>query len=384
MKKFLDRFKYIWVFAGYYLAMAMIIVLISKYLKDKGLTAAQIGVVVSSATIFSMAMQPLVGAAQEMISSKIATAATLVISGVTGLLFAYTDSYIMMVLLYGFTMGLFYSVEPYLDRLAVEAPHPYRVLRGGGTVGFAIGAQICGLVYEHISPMMLYWLYIFFTATAIVCMLTSRGVGEGLKKEKKKYGREVFGNTMLWKYMVILALFYVNCNLNITFLPIFYTSSGVSESTYGLILLLATLMELPVLWSAKRFMNRFSNTTLITLVFLLQILQFGIYVLVPVTAVRAAASVLLRSSTTMIMVMVNLKVINCIVKPEYVLSALTLCYAVPKNLISVVMQYVGGRIIDAMSYESMYLMLIGVAVAGALCARLFKIPTQENREALFD
>ena len=39
MKKFLDRFKYIWVFAGYYLAMAMIIVLISKYLKDKGLTA---------------------------------------------------------------------------------------------------------------------------------------------------------------------------------------------------------------------------------------------------------------------------------------------------------------------------------------------------------
>ena len=86
----------------------------------------------------------------------------------------------------------------------------------------------------------------------------------------------------------------------------------------------------------------------------------------------------------MIMVMVNLKVINCIVKPEYVLSALTLCYAVPKNLISVVMQYVGGRIIDAMSYESMYLMLICVAAVGTVCARLFKIPTQESRETLFD
>ena len=64
MKKYLDRFKYIWVFAGYYLAMAMIIVLISKYLKDKGLTAEQIGVVVSAATVFSMIMQPIVGAAQ--------------------------------------------------------------------------------------------------------------------------------------------------------------------------------------------------------------------------------------------------------------------------------------------------------------------------------
>ncbi len=384
MKKFLDHFKYIWVFAGYYLAMAMIIVLISQYLKDKGLTAAQIGVVVGAATVFSMAMQPLVGAAQELIPSKIATAATLAIAGVTGMLFAYSDSYIMMVLLYGVTMGLFYSVEPYLDRLAVEAPHSYRSLRGGGTVGFAIGAQICGLIYEHISPMMLYWLYIFFSATAIVCMVCSRGVGEGLKREKKKYGKEVFGNAMLWKYMVILAFFYVNCNLNITFLPIFYTSHGVSESGYGMILLLATLMELPVIWSAKNFMERFSNTTLITFVFLLQMVQFGVYVLVPVTAVRAAASVLLRSSTTMIMVMVNLKVLNSIVKPEYVLSALTLCYAVPKNLITVVMQYVGGRIIDAMSYESMYLMLICVAAAGVLCARLFKIPTAKSREALFD
>lgn len=384
MKKFLDHFKYIWVFAGYYLAMAMIIVLISQYLKDKGLTAAQIGVVVGAATVFSMAMQPIVGAAQELIPSKIATAMTLVIAGVTGILFAYSNSYIMMVLLYGVTMGLFYSVEPYLDRLAVEAPYSYRSLRGGGTIGFAIGAQICGLIYEHISPMMLYWLYIAFSATAILCMLCSRGVGEGLKREKKKYGKEVFGNAMLWKYMVILAFFYVNCNLNITFLPIFYTSHGVSESTYGMILLFATLMELPVIWSARHFMERFSNTALITLVFLLQMLQFGIYVLVPVTAVRAAASILLRSSTTMIMVMVNLKVLNSIVKPEYVLSALTLCYAVPKNLITVVMQYVGGRIIDAMSYESMYLMLIVVAAAGALCARLFKIPTAKSREALFD
>ena len=384
MKKYLDRFKYIWVFAGYYLAMAMIIVLISKYLKDKGLTAEQIGVVVSAATIFSMLLQPVLGAAQEMISSKIATAIALGISGVTGFVFAFVDSYILMVLLYGFTMGLFYSIEPYLDRLAVEAPHPYRLLRGGGTVGFAIGAQICGLVYEHISPMMLFWLYIIFTASSIVCMLLSRGVNEGLKKEKRHYGRELFGNAMLWKYMLVLALFYVNCNLNITFLPIFYTSSGVSESTYGLILLLATLMELPVLWSAKRFIGRMSNAALISIVFLMQMVQFGIYVLVPVTAIRATASVLLRSSTTMIMVMVNLKVIGSIVKPEYVLSALTLCYAVPKNLVSVVMQVVGGRIIDTFSYEGMYLMLIGTAAVGAVIARLFKIPTASGTERLFD
>ena len=384
MKKYLDRFKYIWVFAGYYLAMAMIIVLISKYLKDKGLTAEQIGVVVSAATVFSMILQPIVGAAQEMMNSKVATAITLGISGVTGFVFSYMNSYIMMVLLYGFTMGLFYSIEPYLDRLAVEAPHPYRALRGGGTIGFAIGAQICGLVYEHISPEMLYWLYIIFTASAIICMLCSKGVGEGLKREKKKYSREVFGNGMLWKYMLILALFYVNCNLNITFLPIFYTSSGVSESTYGLILLLATLMELPVLWSARRFINRMSNTTLITLVFLMQIVQFGVYVLVPVTAVRAVTSVLLRSSTTMIMVMANLKVIGSIVKPAYVLSALTLCYALPKNLVTVVMQVVGGRIIDTFSYEGMYLMLIGIAVVGGVFARLFRIPTASETETLFD
>lgn len=384
MKKALDHFKYIWVFAGYYLAMAMIIVLISQYLKDKGLSAAQTGAVVGAATIFSMTLQPVVGAAQELISSKIATAATLAISGITGMIFAYTDSYIMMVLLYGVTMGLFYSVEPYLDRLAVEAPYSYKSLRGGGTIGFAIGAQMCGLIYEHISPMMLFWLYIGFSASAIICMLASRGVGEGLKREKRRYGREVFGNRQLWKYMIILALFYVNCNLNITFLPVFYTSHGVSESTYGLILLLATLMELPVIWSGRKTIGRASNTTLIAAVFIMQMLQFGMYVLVPVTAIRAVASVLLRSSTTMVMVMANLKVLTAIVKPEYLLSALTLCYAVPKNLISVVMQVVGGRIIDAFSYESMYLMLAGVAAAGVVLALLFKIPDSKEAAALFD
>ncbi len=367
-----------WIFAGFYLGMAMFIVLISKYLKDKGMSATEISIIVSVTTILTMVLQPVVGALQDRLGRKAVTAAVMCVAGVTGISFAFADGYIPMLILYGVTVGLYYSVEPYLDKLATESPFTYSSVRSAGTVGFAIGAQICGVVYEHISPMGNYYLYIFFVVTTTICILISRGVSDVDGREKQKPAREVFRSPALWKYMILLALFYTNANLNVTYLPIFYTSNGVSESFFGFILLFATMMELPVIFGTRWYMRRFSNSTIITVAFSLQMIQFAIYAFVPVTAVRAATSIILRSSTTMIIMIANLQVLYSIMEPRYVMTALTLIYALPKNLITVIMQYVGGRMIDGISYEGMYIMLMCIAAAGLALTRIFRIPTDRT------
>ena len=99
-----------------------------------------------------MTAQPLIGFLQDRFSRKSVSIVMLVLSSVTGLLFSLTRNYVLLILFYGVTITLTYGANPYIERLATLCREfSYRSIRIWGTIGYAVGSQIAGYVYEHFS-----------------------------------------------------------------------------------------------------------------------------------------------------------------------------------------------------------------------------------------
>ena len=387
MKRAAGYFRYVMIYGGYYFAMALFSVLISVYLMDKGRSAVEVSFLVSAACVMSMVFQPVIGMLQDMGNQKTVTIVVLLISAVTGILFSGQNTYGLLVVLYGITMALMNSANPYIEMTATKSPFHYRSIRIWGSIGYAVGAQICGIIYEAVSPESNYYIFAVFMVLAAWGASSVEGLNQTKDREEGKkeagYRKAVLRNGMFWKYMILASVFYAVTNLNSTYLPVYYQESGLSVTAASTVLFLATMMEVPVIFLAHLYMNRFHNTQLLWALFAALILQFAVYVLVPVMAVRVAATVLLKASITMTFIMLNIKVISSIVSPRYQMSALTLVSAIGKNLTTVVMQNVSGVIVDAFTTKGLYSVLLGLVVLGFVLVWLFRIPTSEAESVTF-
>lgn len=414
--EFWGYLPYVMMYGGTYFAYAMGSVLISVYLMDRGFRAVEVSFLISMSFVISMVLQPVAGFLQDRYNPKNVSLVMLGLSAGTALLFIVQRNYMVLVVLYGLTIALSNGANPYMEKLATMSPYSYRSIRLLGTVGFAVGSQAAGVVYERISGESM---FLFFAGAILLAVLGGLRVQEGRgepgssagrlraqagRRDKleaqaerggkleaqagrrdrleaqaergpgKNYRKEVLGNGMFLFYLLLASLFYAVTNLNNTYLPALFQLEGVSVTVTSAVLFLATLAEMPMIFFAARYMDKFSNSRLLGILFLLLAVQFGIYSLLPLPPVHAAITVLLRSTVTMTFAMLNIKVVAAIIAPAYQMSALTLVSAISRNLITILMQNVGGAILDGFSMTTLYGVLAVVAAAGLILTIAFRLP----------
>lgn len=378
---------YVLMYGFYYLALALFSVLISIYMMGKGMSATQVSLTVSAASIVSIAVQPVIGFWQDRGNKRHITIILLCISAATGLTFMFQNRFIGLMIFYSSTIALINSVSPYIEKLATVSRFSYRSIRIWGTIGFASGSQLAGIIYDVISPQSVYGFYVISILLAVVGILGTKELTETKKEvtttENINYKKEVLGNKLFLGYLVISALFYATANLNSTYLPILYQQVGLSVSATSTVLFLGTLMELPVIFFASLYMNRLSNTKLLAIAFCSTIIQFSIYAFVPLVEAKIIATVLLKSSVTMTYIMINLKVISSIIAPVYQMSGLMLVSAFSRNMITVLMQVIGGLILDVASIDKLFIVLSGCSLLGLLLTLAIQLPTKKERATKF-
>lgn len=385
MKKSDTYIKYIMLYGCYYFASAMFSVLISVYLMDKGLSAVRVSLIVSASCIMSMLVQPIIGMLQDKGDKKRITVALLIMAAATGILFVLNDSLAWLLLFYGITITLLNAANPYIEKIATISRFSYRSIRIWGTIGYGIGSQIAGVVYDYLSPESMYYFFAASILLAAVGVFGARGIDaaagveeKAAAKEKTEYRKAVLTNRVLLFYILIAAMFYATTNLNSTYIPALYQQAGISASATTTVLFIGTLMELPVIFFVSAYMNRFTSKQLLSISFAVLIVQFAVYALAPWVTLKIAATVLLKSSVTMAYIMLNLKVVSAVVSPAYQMSALTLVSAISRNLITVVIQNIGGAVLDALSINTLCLILAALAALGLLMTAAIRIPRAET------
>lgn len=384
MKRYQGSYlSYFLMYMFYYLSMALFSGLISVYLMDQGYKASEVSLVVSCSYILSMLTQPFIGNLSDRYDKKKVNGLLLLVSGVFGVLFIFVHHIYLIALVYSIVLALLNGVNPIIERMATLSKHKYGLIRIWGTIGYATGSQLSGMIYRYIAPQ---GMYVFFSIGIVLCVAGILGTQDqqeiqDFHKEKASM-KDVILNKQLLFYLVIICVFYGVTNVNSIYLPSMYQHNGLSVSLASSVIFAGTMMELPVILLSRYYMNRWSNKKLLVGVFGLLIIQFLAYSFTTNVIIQIMITVLTKSVATMSFIMINMKVIATIVDTYHQMSALSIVSTV-KSLISIVFQGVSGYIIDLYSYQYFYVFLLICTMIGFVLCLIYKIPSG-NEHRLFD
>ncbi len=259
--------------------------------------------------------------------------------------------------------------------MATLSKYQYGKIRIWGTIGYAIGSQIGGLIYQYISPESMYF---FFSISLGICLLGIIGT-RNEHKNSDIHGETTTQHLGLWNknfivYLIIVCLFYAITNLNTTYLPAMFQHQGISVDKVSTIILLITISELPIIYYSHRFMNNISNRHMLIIVFILLIIQFGTYCFIPYNIIHVIISIGTKAVSTVILIMLNMKIVVSIVDSDLQMSALA-WVSTFNSFSSIVGQGLGGKILDTYSYTDFYLILFLIAVIGLGISYFYHLPS---------
>lgn len=384
MKKYQGSYlSYFLMYMFYYLSMALFSGLISVYLMDKGYKASDVSLVVSCSFILSMITQPFIGNLCDRYDKKKVNGILLAIAGIFGILFVLVNNIYLIALIYSIALAILNGVNPIIERMATVSKHKYGLIRIWGTIGYASGTQVSGLIYRYISPEAM---YLFFVLGMILCSIGIFGTQDARAIEEtrgeKTSMKDVLFNKKLLFYLVIVCIFYGITNVNSIYLPAMYQHNGLTVSQATTVIFAGTMMELPVILLSRFYMNKIGNKQLLMLSFLLLVVQFMTYAYIPNVVIQMIMTFLTKSVTTMAFIMINMKVIATIIDGTHQMSALSIVSTF-KSFSSIIFQAIAGYLIDLYSYQFFYSFLFVCAIIGLVLCILYKIPSG-NEHRLFD
>ena len=364
----------------YFFSLAVFSGYISVYLMDKGYHASQVSMVVSCSFILSMIIQPIVGYFNDHYSQKRLNMLILLLAAVLGIIFIYAQNIYMIALIYSLALGLFNAANPVIENMATLSRFSYGKIRIWGTIGYAVASKISGVIYDDVSPEAM---YTFFTIGLILCVIGIYGTQnvKQVKTQKKEKTTGLFQKNFII-YLVIVCLFYAITNTNTTYLPAMFQNLGLSMNTISTVIYILTLSELPIIYFSQYYMNRLTNKQLLIGIFLLLTIQFFTYSFIKQAMIVIIVSICTKAVSTMLFIMLNLRIVTTIVDMKHQMSALALVQTC-RNFGSIVFQFVAGYLIDFYSYDIFYLILCLLSIVGMVICIFYRIPSG-NHQHLFD
>ena len=149
-------FSYFLMYNFYYLSWALFSVLISVYLLDRGYRASDVSLVVSGSFLASLLTQPLIGSLTDRYDAKKLNLALFGIAMIGAVLFLMADTLWMIAGSYALVMLILNGTNPVMEKVATASPYAYGRIRIWGTIGYALGSQLAGLIYDFVSPQAIF------------------------------------------------------------------------------------------------------------------------------------------------------------------------------------------------------------------------------------
>lgn len=389
MKNF--RFKgsylsYVLIYFFSYFAMASFVSVLSVYLTNIGKSGGEMSFIVSASGIFSFAMLPFTGYLCDRTGkSRFISGALLVAMGAMALIFSQCRQVWALFLLEGLLMACLNSAMPISERLAAATKFRYGVLRVWGTIGYAAGAQAAGLAIQHFPPIVLFALVFLSTVVAAIGFAGAEdpilpAAPEQEKEEKRRPPLSSFlKNPQFLLFLLIAFLFYASSGVNFNYAAYLLDTLGVPTGAVGTVLAVGTLVELPIILFSNKFMDRFSGKTLLLLACGMNVAQFLCYGLTRDPLIVVAVMILLKALAATLFMMLILKIVRNLVAPELTTTGISVVNSVT-SLGTIIMQNVGGSILDSSNIHVLYLVLAGLTAAAMVLTLFLRV---ENREKVF-
>lgn len=373
--------SYFLMYNFYYLSWALFSALISVYLMDRGFKASDVSLVVSASFLTSMITQPIIGKWNDEFDIKKVNAILFVIAAIGGIVFMVSNSLFMIAVSYSVVLMMINGVNPVMEKIATASPYQYGKIRIWGTIGYALGSQFAGILYDLVAPQAI---FIVFVLTMILCIIGLVGTEPDIKKEAAKENEKVkiltlFKNKKFVYYLAICAIFYGVTNMSNTFVPSMLTDKGLDVDVTSTILSIAVFCEAPLVLFSNRFMDKIANKTLLIISISMVCLQCAVYGFDLPLIFIVLITFLAKHPSGMLYIMINLKVINTLIDENQQITALAYV-ATLKNLVVIIFQNVAGNILDVTTYSNLYLICFGWMLVALILVIFFKISSGNDKK----
>ena len=381
----LERYKnsylsYFLMYNFYYLSWAIFSALISIYLLDKGFKASEVSLVVSTSFLTSMIFQPVIGMFSDRYDVKKVNFVLFTLAGIGGLAFMFASSLITITIGYSFVLTLINGTNPVMEKIASSSPYQYGKIRIWGTIGYATGSWLAGMIYQLISPSAI---FIFFIITMILCIIGLLGTQTpselGQNNEEKTKTSTLFHNYKYLYYLIIAAIFQGITNMANTYIPAMFQNDGLKVSLVSTILSFAVLCEAPLVLFSHKFMDKLTNKRLLIIAYSMITIQFLCYALNVWLPLKVIITLITKHPSGMLFIMINLKIVSTLVSKEHQITALAFVQTL-RNLSSIIFQNIAGQILDISSYQILFALSLIVIVVGFVLVILFKVPSGKDQK----
>ena len=381
----LERYKnsylcYFLMYNFYYLSWAIFSALISIYLLDKGFKASEVSLVVSTSFLTSMIFQPVIGMFSDRYDVKKVNFVLFTLAGIGGLAFMFASSLITITIGYSFVLTLINGTNPVMEKIASSSPYQYGKIRIWGTIGYATGSWLAGMIYQLISPSAIFICFIITMILCIIGLLGTQTPSElGQNNEEKTKTSTLFHNYKYLYYLIIAAIFQGITNMANTYIPAMFQNDGLKVSLVSTILSFAVLCEAPLVLFSHKFMDKLTNKRLLIIAYSMITIQFLCYALNVWLPLKVIITLITKHPSGMLFIMINLKIVSTLVPKEHQITALAFVQT-SRNLSSIIFQNIAGQILDISSYQILFALSLIVIVVGFVLVILFKVPSGKDQK----
>ena len=381
----LERYKnsylsYFLMYNFYYLSWAIFSALISIYLLDKGIKASEVSLVVSTSFLTSMIFQPVIGMFSDRYDVKKVNFVLFTLAGIGGLAFMFASSLITITIGYSFVLTLINGTNPVMEKIASSSPYQYGKIRIWGTIGYATGSWLAGMIYQLISPSAIFICFIITMILCIIGLLGTQTPSElGQNNEEKTKTSTLFHNYKYLYYLIIAAIFQGITNMANTYIPAMFQNDGLKVSLVSTILSFAVLCEAPLVLFSHKFMDKLTNKRLLIIAYSMITIQFLCYALNVWLPLKVIITLITKHPSGMLFIMINLKIVSTLVPKEHQITALAFVQTL-RNLSSIIFQNIAGQILDISSYQILFALSLIIIVVGFVLVILFKVPSGKDQK----
>lgn len=155
----------------FYLGYGAFTVILSMYCQDIGMSATQIAYIVSFSPLLSIITQPAFGyLADKWKSPRKVSILLMAITILTMFIFAISHNFWILLLSSGIAISFMNAITPLTDRIGVSSPYQFGKIRLWGSLGYAVMAQVSGMLYQYISPFSNFMAGILGAILTIICI----------------------------------------------------------------------------------------------------------------------------------------------------------------------------------------------------------------------
>ena len=385
--------QYVILFIFYFMSMAALSSLITVYMRDIGKNGSEISFILILSNIIALIIQGLIGYSNEQWGTRKTVTIYVLISAVISMgLFFFTGNWLFG-LVYGLANAITLGLAPLFDVLAANSPYRFGQIRLWGTIGYAAGQQISGIIYDFLSPKSIFILYLACYFASIVFLYTLPKPEQPIvsseqpaeKKEEFSGGhtiRNIFQNKLFITYLLLAFIIFGTNTVNTSYLPLLLTDTGAPVAIVSTTLTVALFAEVIAMAFSHRFMDHFTNKQLLLAVLFLSGTEYLINFLSDDFLVLSIATVLTKFFASGTFIMLNLKMVSTLLNRKLIATGTAVVAMLSRNIGTIFFQLMAGPVIDNVGLNYLYLILFVFTVLAAVIALLFKVPAQP-KERLF-